>query len=334
MSEIRDEFGNPVPLTDQYGNPVQLTDELGRPIHLYGIATTEGAQGQAIRTGEHHIGAHIPGTGIHVPGTGKHVPGSGAHVPGTGAHVPGTGAHMPGTTEGGGVGLMAAVHGTDKPKTVGEHLQQECHTGVDGEHRRSSSSSSSEEDDGKGGRIRKKKGLKEKIRKPLELGVKKFWNGFYSELHWLVGDGKSIDFCSDNYWLGTPISSLHHISSVSKSLMPDKGDNRAWRNCLFLVRQIQFKVTHIFRESNTFAEALTNFGAPNVGSRWWTDLPGVEEEKEFGGGLAVWGGRNQAEGGEEDGCGRERGGEERQTGQRPKWDFDQGQQSLPFYREM
>lgn len=178
MSEIRDEFGNPVPLTDQYGNPVQLTDELGRPIHLSGIATTEGAQGQAIRTGEHHTGtqgstgtglhipgtgthapgtgvhvpgtgqhvpgtgAHIPGTGIHVPGTGEHVPGTGAHVPGTGAHVPGTGAHMPGTTVGDGVGLMAAVHVTDKPKTVGEHLHQERHTGVAGEHRRSSSSSS------------------------------------------------------------------------------------------------------------------------------------------------------------------------------------------------
>ncbi|KAL6210001.1 hypothetical protein ACLB2K_020939 [Fragaria x ananassa] len=35
--------------------------------------------------------------------------------------------------------------------------------------------------------------------------------------------------------------------------------------------------------------------------------PGVEEEKEFGGGLAVWGGRNRAEGGKEDGCGGERG---------------------------
>ncbi|KAL6124921.1 hypothetical protein ACLB2K_077429 [Fragaria x ananassa] len=62
---------------------------------------------------------------------------------------------------------------------------------------------------------------------------------------------------------------------------------------------------------------------------------GVEEEKEFGGGLAVWGGRNQAEGGEEDGCGGERGGGgESQMGQRLKWAFDRGQHSLPFYREM
>ncbi|KAL6185699.1 hypothetical protein ACLB2K_041826 [Fragaria x ananassa] len=33
----------------------------------------------------------------------------------------------------------------------------------------------------------------------------------------------------------------------------------------------------------------------------------VEEEKDFGGGLAAWGGRNLAEGGGEDGCGGERG---------------------------
>ncbi|KAL6205531.1 hypothetical protein ACLB2K_022789 [Fragaria x ananassa] len=66
----------------------------------------------------------------------------------------------------------------------------------------------------------------------------------------------------------------------------------------------------------------------------WTGFCRVEEEKEFGGGLAVWGGRNRTKGSGEDGCGGERGGGERQTGQRPKWAFDRGQQSLPFYREM
>ncbi|KAL6131251.1 hypothetical protein ACLB2K_069627 [Fragaria x ananassa] len=60
----------------------------------------------------------------------------------------------------------------------------------------------------------------------------------------------------------------------------------------------------------------------------WTGFCRVEEEKEFGGGLAVWGGRNRAEGGEEDGCGGERGGGEKQTGQRPKWDFDRGKRLL------
>jgi hypothetical protein len=46
-------------------------------------------------------------------------------------HIPGTGDH-PSATE----------PGTGEPKTVGEHLQKEPHTGVAGEHRRSSSSSS------------------------------------------------------------------------------------------------------------------------------------------------------------------------------------------------
>lgn len=132
MAEIRDEFGNPIPLTDQYGNPVQLTDEQGRPIHLSGVATTEGEQTGA------HTGLHIPGTGKHVPGTGAHIPGIGTHIPGTGTHVPGTGVHIPGT----GDHPSATEPGTGEPKTVGEHLQKEPHTGVAGEHRRSSSSSS------------------------------------------------------------------------------------------------------------------------------------------------------------------------------------------------
>ena len=53
------------------------------------------------------------------------------------------------------------------------------------------------------------------------LGVKKFWNRFCSKLHWLVGDGNSIDFCTDN-WLGVPIAGLHTISAASKSIMPVK----------------------------------------------------------------------------------------------------------------
>ncbi|KAL6126782.1 hypothetical protein ACLB2K_074827 [Fragaria x ananassa] len=46
----------------------------------------------------------------------------------------------------------------------------------------------------------------------------------------------------------------------------------------------------------------------------WTEFCRVEEEKEFGGGLAAWGGRNLAECGGEDGCGGEREEEERETG--------------------
>jgi len=39
-AQLRDQHGNPVPLTDQYGNPVILTDERGNPVQLTGVATT------------------------------------------------------------------------------------------------------------------------------------------------------------------------------------------------------------------------------------------------------------------------------------------------------
>lgn len=40
MADLRDEHGNPIPLTDEHGNPVQLTDEFGNPIHVTGVATS------------------------------------------------------------------------------------------------------------------------------------------------------------------------------------------------------------------------------------------------------------------------------------------------------
>ncbi|XP_020203318.1 late embryogenesis abundant protein [Cajanus cajan] len=39
-AQIRDQLGNPIPLTDQFGNPVKLTDENGNPVVLTGVATT------------------------------------------------------------------------------------------------------------------------------------------------------------------------------------------------------------------------------------------------------------------------------------------------------
>lgn len=42
-AHVRDEHGNPIPLTDQHGNPVFLTDEHGRPMHLTGVATAAGS---------------------------------------------------------------------------------------------------------------------------------------------------------------------------------------------------------------------------------------------------------------------------------------------------
>ncbi|KAK7352094.1 hypothetical protein VNO80_17511 [Phaseolus coccineus] len=38
-AQLRDQHGNPIPLTDQHVNPVVLTDEHGNPVHVTGIAT-------------------------------------------------------------------------------------------------------------------------------------------------------------------------------------------------------------------------------------------------------------------------------------------------------
>ncbi|KAL6124908.1 hypothetical protein ACLB2K_077416 [Fragaria x ananassa] len=85
-------------------------------------------------------------------------------------------------------------------------------------------------------------------------------------------------------------------------------------------------------ETEEHSEAPLNSISIELGcmSDIWTGFCRVEEEKDFGGGLTAWGGQNLAKGGGEDGCGgeRERGGggerqRERETGQHPKFAFDQ-----------
>jgi ribonuclease HI len=48
----------------------------------------------------------------------------------------------------------------------------------------------------------------------------------------------------------------------------------AWLNCIHLARQINIRISHIFREGNTIADKLANYGAVNEGSIWWRMLPG------------------------------------------------------------
>ena len=47
----------------------------------------------------------------------------------------------------------------------------------------------------------------------------------------------------------------------------------AWKNCLRLSLHLYFRVSHIFREGNSLADALANYGASNEGSIWWRSLP-------------------------------------------------------------
>ncbi|KAM7479331.1 hypothetical protein LguiA_027544 [Lonicera macranthoides] len=170
MADVRDEYGNPIQLTDQHGNPVQLTDEKGTPMHLTGVATTA-----ATAT---HSGPEVTHTALgYQPHGGPPV---GTQTPtdygtrgatGLGAAV-GLGSVSKATTHeaiglGGGTG--AAAHGgvSTEPRTTG--LGEVRHDEI---QHSSSSSSSSSEDDGQGGRIKKKKGLREKIKDKLSGGSK------------------------------------------------------------------------------------------------------------------------------------------------------------------
>ena len=47
----------------------------------------------------------------------------------------------------------------------------------------------------------------------------------------------------------------------------------AWKNCISLSQLLCFHVSHIFREGNSLADDLANYGASNEGSVWWRSLP-------------------------------------------------------------
>lgn len=46
-----------------------------------------------------------------------------------------------------------------------------------------------------------------------------------------------------------------------------------WENCLHLLSQMQFKVSHIYREGNHVADALANHGTTITGFVWWDSPP-------------------------------------------------------------
>ena len=46
-----------------------------------------------------------------------------------------------------------------------------------------------------------------------------------------------------------------------------------WLNCLHLVKQFNFCISHIYREGNKVADRLADYGATHVGSFWWDFIP-------------------------------------------------------------
>jgi ribonuclease HI len=47
----------------------------------------------------------------------------------------------------------------------------------------------------------------------------------------------------------------------------------AWANCLHVTKHIFFHISHIFRERNSVADVLANYGAVHSGYQWWDTLP-------------------------------------------------------------
>lgn len=46
-----------------------------------------------------------------------------------------------------------------------------------------------------------------------------------------------------------------------------------WANCIHIARQMNVRITHIFREGNSVADKLANYGALHDGIHWWDSIP-------------------------------------------------------------
>ena len=45
-----------------------------------------------------------------------------------------------------------------------------------------------------------------------------------------------------------------------------------WANCIYVKKQTNFYISHVFREGNSIADVV-NYGAVNISSHWWDSLP-------------------------------------------------------------
>jgi ribonuclease HI len=76
-----------------------------------------------------------------------------------------------------------------------------------------------------------------------------------------------------NLWLETD-SKVVMLAFSSSFLVPWRIRNR-WANCLLKTRQMNFIVSHIYREGNTCADLLAEIGLGINGSLWWDNVLGV-----------------------------------------------------------
>lgn len=74
-----------------------------------------------------------------------------------------------------------------------------------------------------------------------------------------------------NLWLETDSSLVVHYFKAPH-LVPWRFKT-SWANCLHIVRKLNFRVSHVYREGNSVADVLANYGAAHEGSHWWDTLP-------------------------------------------------------------
>lgn len=84
----------------------------------------------------------------------------------------------------------------------------------------------------------------------IEISFHKGWNSV-----WLECDSKVV------------VGAFSSNSGVPWQLL-----NR-WKNCQFLKDRMNFRVSHIFRESNCSVDKLANFGVTSQVSSWWNYVP-------------------------------------------------------------
>lgn len=54
-----------------------------------------------------------------------------------------------------------------------------------------------------------------------------------------------------------------------------------WKNCLYYCSQMKVRVSHIYREGNSCADKLPNFGIVSRNYIWWDNLPVLVSEDFF-----------------------------------------------------
>jgi ribonuclease HI len=98
-------------------------------------------------------------------------------------------------------------------------------------------------------------------------------NAYVAEL---CGVMRAIEIAFQNHWNNLWIES-DSLSVVSAFNHPEKQvawslSNR-WRNSIYMVKQMNVIVTHIFREGNQVADRLANHGLSITSIVFWSELP-------------------------------------------------------------